>query len=818
MGYHFFDKLTSYILSLYYHNLYKLFDKCYCMSLWYAIYLIHNLRFDKLGRYDYNLIIRYFTTYYIDIVRMTFNYWYLDQNCISDKFFYREILEQEQIEPNQIEKQETPTPQEQLEQVKSDTLDTSLSSLQEAAKSKTSEYFSGTTFANKIDGALQAIWSKENATQFMDKIDKLFFDLFSKEFSFLPDIVRQNLWASVGTALLAWIHNIPNQWESTKESPKWPTKSEAISWLFNTLTGVDVSKMSAQWGFNLIKQVLEIIWGFDLLKTQVTKISYMLDMIVQLKKIDKEKNLNLNRSESTINNPSKFVSILDTHDKQKLYDIKNAEDKGPMIALFFGQVTSVDLKKIGNDLWSNISDAAAQKMIQWMEHLHGSASKLMQSWDKNNEKFKWFYDMWKNILWQVEWLAQAFGMGEQETSWLRSILNRVFMIFTWKRFDTYEEEEQVAKFKIDAKLSASLEDARSDYLAIDPTTAMTWDTTTNIVLNKEILSGRDESKRNIISTIDKDRLTKSLQSHITTLDEKLVNDILWDSKTDNISQNIWLLIDHPWFWSKISSNKEISDRIQDAGSVVFALGVLLSKWDSFLEGMATWYIQIPAINPTSIDTNTEKQYPKTDNKKESSPEDKPVSIDTIKNKKLDALTGVESKLLFTHIFGEGVATEFLSKMDEDYGSSKGYIFLNILALAKHEWGFKFGPDYTNGDTNGQTAMGTFQISAKGGIKGVTQKYNSLLKEWIAYVKQHGIAINHDLSKYTPAQKDLLTFIAHTNYHKKIGWATANWKNMSEKLFDNTLDAKFMSDIQVGIPAIWNAVATQLKNNKVDDYA
>lgn len=688
---------------------------------------------------------------------------------------------------------------------------------------KTSEYFDGTKFATKIDSALKQLWSKETVAWFMDKIDTLFVNLMSREFWFLPDDVRNNLWSSLWTALLSWLYDGSSS-EKSEDNKKenWPTKAEAIWWVFNSLTGINFNDLkNASWWFDLIKQVLSLIGWYDLLKNQITKISYMLDMIVILKKEDREKNMQFDRSESIINDPSKFVSILNSHDTPALLSIKNDEDKSKMIWLFFDQSQGVDMKDIWNKLWDIVDEKTAQAMVKGMEFAHATWTKLMNNRDINEQKFKWFYDMWKNVLSQVEWLAQAFGMGKEETSWLRSVLNWVFMIFTGKRFDSYEEDELKEKYKLDTNLKSSLDKARTDYLHLDPNTPTS-------LLGENILSLRWEDKQDMIRWVDKDKLMTSLTTNISSIDEKLVGDVLWDKKTWDVKQDIWLLLASDDFWKKITSDDQIAGFIKDGGWLVYTLWLLLTKGDTYLEGIKSSYIQIPYIknqptttqeNPiTEVETVKEEigseQYKKDQNRGE--------DINTIKNKQINQLTQSERKLLFETVFWDGPATQFLTLIDGQYWWDGGNIYLNVLALAKHEWAqrwsnWRFGSDRVNWDTNWQTAMGTFQISAKWWREWVLKKYNDLVNKWIKYISSKGIWVNYDLSKHSNAQKDLLAFIAHTNWHIKKWWVEANWKELSSKLFDNTKDAAFMSQIQVGIAAIGKDVAAQIQNNKVDNY-
>lgn len=692
---------------------------------------------------------------------------------------------------------------------------------------KTSELFKNTKFATKINTALQQLGSNETAESFMDKIDKLFVDLMSREFAFLPDNVRNTLWSSVWSALLSWLYSGSSEQDKDKHKQTWPTKTQAIWSIFNSLTWVDFTKLqTAWWWFDLIKQVLSTIWWFDLLKKQITKISYILDMVIILKKEDREKNLQLDRSKSIINDPSKFVSILNTNDQATLSSIKNDQDTNKITWLFFDQPQGVNMKDIWDKLWNILDGNAAKAMVQGMQTLHNTWTKLMNNRDSNQTRFKWYYDIWKKILSQVEWLATAFGIDKEETSWLRSVLNRVFMIFTGKRFDSYEEEELTAKYKIDDSLKTNLDKAKTDYLTnLAVSTAVPLNP-----LDNNIVWLRGQDKQDMIRWIDKDKLTKSLTTNLTSIDEKLTTELLWDKKTWDVKQDIWLLINSSDLWKNIAEDQQISDHIKDAGWVVYALWVLLTKGNGYLEAIRSWYVHIPYVK-TQVTTpeiskqgtaNPDDKWQGIDSNSEST--EKPIAdISSIENKKIDQLSSSERKLLFQTVFGYGPATDFLTLVDNDYWWNSWNIYLNILALAKHEWAqktdgnWKFGPDRVNDDSNGQTAMGTFQISAKWWNKGVEKKYTDLVNKWIRYISTKNIWVNYDLSKYSYAQQDLLAFIWHTNWYTKKWWIEANWRELSSKLFDNARDAKFMSDIQVGISKIGQNVAYQIQNNKVDDY-
>lgn len=744
-------------------------------------------------------------------------------------FLWYENLEQEVLDEskNKIKQPEVASPEAEdkidVLEVKAEVVQSAgeVEAIQQDKINKTSEYFAETKFATKIDSALRQIGSRETASEFMDKIDKLFVDLMSREFGFLPDDVRENLWASVWSALLSWLYDVS---ETTTPDPKksnTPSKAQAIWWLFNSLTWVDVKNIqSAGWWFDLIKQVLSMIWWYDLLKNQLTKVSYMLDMILILKEEDKQKNIQFDWKDSVINDPSRFVSTLQKHDKWALLDIKKSDDKSHIIWLVFGDIWWADMKDMWDKLWDIVDDKTAKHMIQGMNQLHRNGTKLMNNRDANQQKFKWFYDVWKNVLSQIDWLAQSFGMGKEETSWLRSVLNWVFMIFTGKRFDSYEDEEIREKYYLDTTSKKSLEQARSDYLNIDPSIAI-------VPLGDKIVSSRPKEQQDMISNIDKNKLTSALISHIDSIDEKLVTDILGDKKTWDIEQDIRSLIEQPNFWSKISSDAQIADKIKDGAGLTYMVWLLLMKGDTYLEVVKSGILQIPYVKQSvSMQPETNTQRVSDQDKDNKSDWDKKTTeqentstedISTIKDKKINTLTSQERKLLFEHIFGVGPATKFLTLMDKDYWSGSGNIYLNVLALAKHEWGLRFWSAQINGDRKWQTAMGTFQISAKWWRSWVQEKYKKLINQGIKYLNKKGIWANYNLSEYSAAQQDLLAFIWHTNGHTKIGWPEKNWKKIASTLFDNTKDAAFMSDIQVGISAIGKDVAQQIQKNKVDHY-
>ncbi|MDD2486943.1 MAG: hypothetical protein PHS92_01050 [Candidatus Gracilibacteria bacterium] len=176
-------------------------------------------------------------------------------------------------------------------------------------------------------------------------------------------------------------------------------------------------------------------------------------------------------------------------------------------------------------------------------------------------------------------------------------------------------------------------------------------------------------------------------------------------------------------------------------------------------------------------------------------------------KKLKDLNFDESKTLLISIFGEGPATRLLIKID---GGST-FAIKRMIALAKHEGGFKFGrrnPDPASGFN-----IGTFQIGGSGSNESDSlKKFNNCLDIGVKMAEENKIDV--DFASLDNAQKDLL---AHLGYIQE--YRGGKDKGTFEKLKDPNLSdsevIKLMSrEIQGGIPAIGKSVVSQLENASV----